>query len=459
VKGQHNRNAKMLQEKARGQAERIAEAFAAEQIDVVTEYDKDGGVSFMYVEGYLLVREEYLERVQIILGQPTDLRNVTRLIGDIVRLALVSARKNPQIKVTAGKQPSVLVALQAVDEEFDQGVATPDHVLTVAPSGPCPATEPQEVYDETEPYPGICTENSGEGVLVYIGDTGLLEDHAYQHPWLADVHRGKDPNGVEQHWEAELEPDPLDGVMRIPPYAGHGTFVAGVVRCMAPEAEVIVANIFKIAGSSLESHLVRQLRHALGRGVDIFHLSIAAPTRHGIPLIAFERWLKLLDQYKGVVCVVAAGNDGTQVPSWPAAFPQVVSVGALGADWHDRAGFSNYGGWVDVYAPGRDLINAYATGQYRCRDAPYTDERRNFYGMAKWSGTSFSTPIVTGLIAARMWRTGENGKEAAAALLREARAQAIPGVGPILLPCDQGPDRCGCDHRSDRCGCDHRCNR
>jgi subtilisin family serine protease len=459
VKGQHNRNAKMLQEKARGQAERIAEAFAAEQIDVVTEYDKDGGVSFMYVEGYLLVREEYLERVQIILGQPTDLRNVTRLIGDIVRLALVSARKNPQIKVTAGKQPSVLVALQAVDEEFDQGVATPDHVLTVAPSGPCPATEPQEVYDETEPYPGICTENSGEGVLVYIGDTGLLEDHAYQHPWLADVHRGKDPNGVEQHWEAELEPDPLDGVMRIPPYAGHGTFVAGVVRCMAPEAEVIVANIFKIAGSSLESHLVRQLRHALGRGVDIFHLSIAAPTRHGIPLIAFERWLKLLDQYKGVVCVVAAGNDGTQVPSWPAAFPQVVSVGALGADWHDRAGFSNYGGWVDVYAPGRDLINAYATGQYRCRDAPYTDERRNFYGMAKWSGTSFSTPIVTGLIAARMWRTGENGKEAAAALLREARAQAIPGVGPILLPCDRGPDRCGCDHRSDRCGCDHRFNR
>src|SRR6516225_2334639 len=44
VKGQHNRNAKMLQEKASGQAERIAAAFAAEKINVVTEYDKDGGV-------------------------------------------------------------------------------------------------------------------------------------------------------------------------------------------------------------------------------------------------------------------------------------------------------------------------------------------------------------------------------------------------------------------------------
>lgn len=384
----------------------------------------DGGVDHLYAEGQILVRPGYLERVLEILEQPAERdllatapERLRRVVGGVSVLTL------------ADPQPAVSEALAEIDRQLGRGVATPDHVLTVAGAGgqglACPATEPQQVYADTEPYPSQAGGNAGAGVLIYLADTGLLEGAGTDHDWLA---------GVQAEDTDPLPPKLPGGVQPIPPYTGHGTFVAGVTRCLAPSADIVVTNAFSIAGSHLESELVTRLEEALRHGVDIFHLSIAARSRHDLPLIAFAEWLQRLRHYKGTICIAPAGNDSSRRPNWPAAFPDVIAVGALGGDWRGRASFTNFGGWVDVYAPGRDLVNAYATGTYTCHVTPYTGQARDFYGMAKWSGTSFSTPVVTGLIAARMSRTGENAAQAAAALLAEARAQAIAGVGPVLLP-------------------------
>ena len=61
---------------------------------------------------------------------------------------------------------------------------------------------------------------------------------------------------------------------------------------MAPQADVIVSNVFSTAGSALESEFVKELDRALDLGVDIFNLSITAPTLNNRPLLAFARWLK-----------------------------------------------------------------------------------------------------------------------------------------------------------------------
>ncbi len=421
---------------------------------------KGNQIDYLYAEGQILVQDRYLPRVLEVLGLPTEQelrvprqdghQAVRPVIAGVVLLAPPPPKEDERPFL-------VQTALATIDGSFGPGVASPDHVLTVANGQPsrCPATEPEEVYFDAEPFPPVCRDNGGGSALVYIADTGLLRDAGRDHSWLAGV-RVENP---ASDYEAYQPPTPGHAAVPaiIPPYTGHGTFVAGVLRCMAPAADVIVAKVSLAAGSTLESQLVMRLTAALGLAPDIFHVTLACPSRHDLPLIGFGEWLRLLRHYGGAVCIAPAGNSGSRRPSWPAAFADVVSVGALGADWRGRASFSNFGSWVDVYAPGRDLVNAYTTGTYECQVWPYAPSDRAFYGMAKWSGTSFSTPIVSGLIAARMSATGENAGTATAALLAQARGEAVPGVGPVLLPrCrDAWPCACSCHRLCRGCGDRH----
>jgi hypothetical protein len=369
-----------------------------------------GKLDYLYRKGELLVADRDLERALKLLREHDQDIEVADSLTEGVSLL-------------RGRREDIHDTLDRIDSLLGIGVVTPNHVLSVCGQvGLCPATEPA-VPSSLEPWPAVAPVREGKGVRVAVVDTGFLEERRDK-PWLATVIA--DPSDIE---DPDIWPAP-DGY--IDPYAGHGTFIAGIIRCIAPGAEVTVEQVIDQAGVVDEWELIKQLDQALAKSPDVISFSAGTYTRCNIPPKAFvEFYENRLRHHKGVVLVAAAGNDATRDPFWPAAFPWAVSVGALDATGRDRADFSNFGGWVDVYAPGENLVNAYATGDYRTVVDP-SDIRTFTDGMCEWSGTSFSTPVVAGLIAARMARAGENGQQAAHQLLKAARIQAIPGVGPRL---------------------------
>jgi subtilisin family serine protease len=376
------------------------------------DWDELDEVEYLYRERSLLVRDADVERVrEIVPSTPVESDD--------------NVRGLTMLEFTDEETRSVEEVCAILDRVLGEGVATPDHIFYVCPDTICPATEPEEVPQDAGPYPAVSDDDTcdGTGVLVAVLDTGWLPE-AESHTWLT---------GVTGQAEDAFGGNPL----RILPYAGHGTFVAGVVRTMAPNAEVWVARTFKKVGATFESHLVKRMSEALKMGAEVISLDFGTNTRKDIPSLGFEIVRQQLEYHPSVVLVAAAGNNSTRRPFWPAAYCWTVSVGALDTDWDTtptRAHYSDHGSWVDVYAPGTDLINAFATGSYECDEPPNAGTWRTFAGMCKWSGTSFSTPIVSGLIAARMSGTGETGPQAAQALLARARTQAVRRVGPIILP-------------------------
>ena len=132
--------------------------------------------------------------------------------------------------------------------------------------------------------------------------------------------------------------------------------------------------------------------------------SAATPTTTPPPLaLTFA----LRDQRRAVVA--AAGNASADRPFWPAAFPQVLGVGAVegGAGTWKAASYSNYGKWVKAVARGTNLQSTFTRARTKVAqgDEPApTDPSITFNGWASWDGTSFATPIAAAMIARTMSR-------------------------------------------------------
>jgi hypothetical protein len=450
---------------------------------------RENGIRYFVRRGFVLVRDEHAARARRLLwranmrpGQehPEDVRPEGGPREDEWHDDDEAPEDQPRDGDIAfglrwmrlGRDVSVFEALSVIrdglpdrserrrgGEGLGVDAAAPEYLLHIVDHSPgCPSEEPTFVPADACPDPPISPDPcAGRGVRVLVIDTGL-DERSTALPWMKGVTGDPDP-GVDVANQV------------IGRYAGHGTFIAGVIRAMAPESEVIVRNglpapisappppgqpaQLQLAptppGTAFEGQLATALERYLREDdPDVISFSAGTLTQRTQDLVMLNAFHdQVLRRHKGVVIVAAAGNDGGRSHFWPAAGPWTVSVGALSSNWRSRARFSNFGTWVDVYAPGERLVNAYPSGKYTYTEPPHMNWTQQFDGMAIWSGTSFSTPVVAGLIAARMSRTGENARDAGAALVALARRNAIPGVGAVLVP-PISDDACGAERH---CSC------
>lgn len=299
-----------------------------------------------------------------------------------------------------------------------------NHVLGGAPVWRFgPGDEPTEGGPEpvdTEPnrFGG-----TGKGVRVAILDTGFVAASAAAHPLLSRDY-------VDDGDDVDALYDPVNKrILSI--FGGHGTFIAGIIRKVAPDTQLDPEVTLDDAGLVDDLELATDLLRT--RGAHIVNLSLAAPTEGDRPPPALARALRELGQRTETVYVAAAGNDYREVHDtnphqkmWPAAFgampgyEHVVGVAAVDRDGQP-AGFSNRGPWVRACAYGVRERSTYVEGELSLPSGPVTFADPTAY----WSGTSFAAPRVAAAIAAAM--TGSTSGLTARGALDQVLASAPPG--------------------------------
>lgn len=178
---------------------------------------------------------------------------------------------------------------------------------------------------------------------------------------------------------------------------GHGTHVAGIAAAvtnnhrgiagMGFNSVLMNAKVLDDRGSGTWSGVANGIIWAADNGAQVINMSLGATsttTPSALQDAVNFAWAR------GAVLVAAAGNSNSNALFYPAALDHVIAVGAT--DRTDaRAGFSNFGPWVDVAAPGVDILSTFP----RLR-------RTDRYTLM--SGTSMAAPFVAGL-AGLVWTT------------------------------------------------------
>jgi subtilisin family serine protease len=173
---------------------------------------------------------------------------------------------------------------------------------------------------------------------------------------------------------------------------GHGTMVAGIVHLVAPTAKILPLKAFSADGTGYASNIIRAIYFATAHGSKVVSMSFSFSSS----VKAMSDAITYADR-KGVVCVAAAGNQGEEIKVYPASYAQVMGVAST-SNSDALSSFSNYGPQVVwVGAPGENIVSTYPFAAY-----------------ASSSGTSFSTPFVSGAVALLANLDGGVGQSGAA---------------------------------------------
>ncbi|WP_252312087.1 S8 family serine peptidase [Sinobaca sp. H24] len=177
---------------------------------------------------------------------------------------------------------------------------------------------------------------------------------------------------------------------------GHGTHVAGTAGAVTNNG-IGVASLVKNAkimpvkvGEATEitnMNIARGIHYAIDNKADIINLSLGGPTSSTVVQEAVNR-----ANLEGILVVAAAGNNSSSNKFYPAASNGVLSVSAIDDKTNNIAGYSNYGSWVDVSAPGTNIWSICTKGSLY----PFTKcSQSNPYIPS--SGTSMAAPMVSSM--------------------------------------------------------------
>lgn len=226
---------------------------------------------------------------------------------------------------------------------------------------------------------------TGAGIAVAVLDSGIDPSH----PELA----GRVLPGID-FADGDLDANDAgdgmdtDGDGQVDELVGHGTYVAGLIALVAPDAKLVPVRVLDADGIGDHWLLTRGLYWAIDRGVEVINVSIRSTYDSNGVEDAIEEARAL-----GIVTVAAAGNFNLDRREFPAAKSAAIGVAAL--DHQDvKANFSSYGDRVALSAPGDSGIVGDSSD-------PATSITSLLPGgdYGAWEGTSLAAPLVAGAAA------------------------------------------------------------